>query len=197
VPLNVTLRIDGQVVEGSATIATIANYLIEVDAGVSIPGDSVSVSIDDEPVAGAVLFYPDPEDSTIGLIRFNRSLSEGPHELAVRAGSANVFRYDLMVSLAPGLRHVINYPNPFTESTSFVFENDVEINEGRIDIYTVSGKRVRRLVVPSSPPGRNTVYWDGRDQAGGAIANGVYLYVISVTQRGQSSTIRGKLARIE
>jgi len=63
----------------------------------------------------------------------------------------------------------------------------------------VSGKKVRRLPIPSTarPPGRNTVFWDGRDGSGGALANGTYLYVINVKQRGGSATARGSISKIE
>jgi hypothetical protein len=197
VPSNMTLMVNGQLVETGAIIPARADFLIELENPVYFPVDSLSVTIDDAPVNGADYTHPSPEDSTIWNIRFTRTLSDGTHELVVRAGSSSEFRYELVVSSEVGLRNVINYPNPFEDVTSFMFENEVEINEGRIDIFSVTGKRIRRLTIPPSPPGNNAVYWDGRDQAGGTIANGVYLYVIKVTQRGQSSTIRGKLAHLE
>jgi hypothetical protein len=45
----------------------------------------------------------------------------------------------------------------------------VEITDGAINIYTVSGKKVRRLDIPPGArlPGQNAVFWDGRDTAGG------------------------------
>jgi len=95
---------------------------------------------------------------------------------------------------------VINYPNPFArDGTRFVYSNEVEIENGTIDIYTVSGKKVRRLDIPTGArlPGQNSVFWDGRDTAGGAIANGVYLYVINVHQRSGNATVRGTTHKIE
>jgi hypothetical protein len=196
---SVSVTVNGRVVQSGATIPSRSDFLVEVSLPVFVPSDSVSVSLDDMPVTDIALSHPAPEDSTTWLIRFSRSLQDGSHELVVRAGSANEFRYELQVSSAVGLRHVMNYPNPFRDATSFIYDNDVEISDGRIDIFTVSGKRIRRLDIPptSSQPGQNAVYWDGRDHSGGTIANGVYLYVITVTQRGKSSTVRGKLARIE
>jgi len=41
------------------------------------------------------------------------------------------------------------------------------------------------------------VFWDGRDGAGEAIANGTYLYVIRVNQRGGSATVRGSLSKLQ
>ena len=196
---SVTLSVNGRVVQSGETIPAQADFLVELSLPVVVPEDSVSVTLDDVPVSDAVLSHPASDDSTTWLIRFSRSLPDGTHELVVRAGAPNIFRYSLVVSSAVGLRHVMNYPNPFTDVTSFVYTNDVEISDGRIDIFTLSGKRIRRIDIPpdATAPGENTVFWDGRDQAGGSIANGVYLYVITVTQRGGSSTTRGKVSRIE
>jgi hypothetical protein len=195
---SVTVAVNGRTVQSGDIVPATGDYRVEIKLPVVIPEDSVSVAVDDEPVLDAGFSHPSPEDSTTWLIRFTRTLSEGTHRLVVRAGTANHFVYDLTVSTEAGLRYVVNYPNPFKDTTSFIYTNDVELSDGRIDVFTVSGRRVRRLEIPpeSRQPGRNTVFWDGRDASGGDLANGVYLYVIRVTQRGQDSTIRGKLARI-
>ena len=65
--------------------------------------------------------------------------------------------------------------------------------------YTTSGKKITRIDIPTGArlPGQNAVYWDGRDSANDEVANGVYLYIVTVEQRGRQSTITGKMARIE
>jgi flagellar hook assembly protein FlgD len=79
-----------------------------------------------------------------------------------------------------------------------MYSNQSEITDGSIDIYTVSGKRVRSIEIPSTSrfPGSNAVFWDGRDGAGDQLANGTYLYVIKVKQSGGSATVRGKLSKL-
>lgn len=196
---TVSLSVNGRVVESGAIIPPTSDFLVEVKLPVAVAGDSIRTILDDEPVADAVISQPTPDDSTTWNVTFTRTLDPGAHRLVVQAGSANEFVYDLVVSSKKGIFRVINYPNPFADVTSFIYSNDVPIDDGRIDIYTVSGRRVRRLVIPptATQPGENVVTWDGRDEAGGAIANGVYLYVITVSQGGESSTVRGKLSRIE
>lgn len=200
---RVSLTVDGRMVESGDIIPPTADYVVELTTPVFIPADSVALTIDDDPVSDKILSHPTPDDSTTWLIQFTRTLTPGPHELVVRAGSGNVFRYNLVVSSTVGLMQVFNYPNPFTDTTTFLYRNEVEISDGHIDIFTVSGKRVRRLAIPpearqvTSAGRQNAVFWDGRDESGGMLANGVYLFVISVTQRGQSTTTQGKLARIE
>jgi len=195
---SVTLSVNGRTVQSGDVIPGKGDYLVQLKLPVVVPQDSVSVTIDDDPVLDATLNHPSQDDSTTWLIRFSRNLPDGEHVIVIQAGVSNRFEFDLRVSSEVGLRAVLNYPNPFEETTTFFFTNDVEISDGTIDIFTVSGRRVRRLVIPpeSRAPGQNTVFWDGRDGAGSEIANGVYLYVIKIKQGGKTSTIRGKLAHI-
>ena len=81
------------------------------------------------------------------------------------------------------ISNLLNYPNPFTTSTAFVFTlTGSEIpQEFKIQILTVTGKIVREITkqeLGSLKIGKNiTEYkWDGTDQFGQRLANGVYLY---------------------
>jgi hypothetical protein len=75
------------------------------------------------------------------------------------------------------------YPNPFSSSTRFVFTlTGNEIPEDmKIQIMTVTGKVIREITKSEIGPihiGNNkTDYaWDGTDEFGDRLANGVYLY---------------------
>jgi hypothetical protein len=48
-----------------------------------------------------------------------------------------------------------------------------------VSIYTVSGRRVLRAET-SGFAGRNAFRWNLRDEAGDAVANGIYLVVLEV-----------------
>jgi len=67
-----------------------------------------------------------------------------------------------------------NYPNPFNPSTLISFQLPVN-SEVKIAIYSITGQRVRELVNGEMAAGVQTVYWDGRDQAGEVVAAGMYL----------------------
>jgi hypothetical protein len=93
---------------------------------------------------------------------------------------------------------LFNYPNPFTTSTHFLL-NLTDPADVEIDIFTVSGKRIRRLK-ESEDAGEAWVLWDGRDSVGDTIANGTYLYVARVTFVGLDRppvVLRGKVVKIE
>jgi flagellar hook assembly protein FlgD len=88
---------------------------------------------------------------------------------------------------------VINYPNPFSTSTRFVFTlTGSEIPEYfKIQIMTVTGKVIREIMRDELGPihiGRNiTEYaWNGRDEFGDQLANGVYLYRVLTKLNGQN-----------
>ena len=70
--------------------------------------------------------------------------------------------------------------------------------ELRIRIFTISGRRIKEIVVPPGQlaVGFNKVYWDGRDADGDEIANGYYFYQVTVTGQGKTESSIEKLAKI-
>ncbi len=97
------------------------------------------------------------------------------------------------VNSKPMISNLLNYPNPFTTSTAFVFTlTGSEIPQNmRIQILTITGKVVREITMDELGPihvGRNiTEYkWDGTDAYGDKLANGVYLYRVLTNLNGKS-----------
>ncbi len=93
----------------------------------------------------------------------------------------------------PMISDLFNYPNPFTTSTAFVFTvtgSQVPQNL-RIQILTITGKIVKEITKEELSDihiGRNiTAYkWDGTDQYGQKLGNGVYLYRVITNLDGKS-----------
>lgn len=87
---------------------------------------------------------------------------------------------------------VVNYPNPFTTSTQFVFTlTGSEIpSQFKIQIMTPTGKVVREIQKNELGPlhiGRNITEfkWKGDDQYGQPLGNGVYLYRVVTSLNGE------------
>lgn len=100
------------------------------------------------------------------------------------------------VQTKASVSNVLNYPNPFTSSTKFIFTlTGQEVPQNfKIQIMSVSGRVVRELTRADLGPiyvGRNvTDYaWDGTDQYGSPLANGVYLYRVSASNNDQKLDI--------
>ncbi|MEO6462840.1 MAG: FlgD immunoglobulin-like domain containing protein, partial [Candidatus Eisenbacteria bacterium] len=71
-------------------------------------------------------------------------------------------------------------PNPANSgrATSFTLAVPGSAAPGtrvRLDLYTVTGQRVRTLVDVPAVPGPLHVGWDGADDAGRTVAPGIYL----------------------
>jgi hypothetical protein len=91
----------------------------------------------------------------------------------------------------PAISSVVNYPNPFTTSTQFVFTitgSEIPSNM-KIQIMTPTGKIVKEILKSELGDlhiGRNiTEYkWKGDDQYGQMLGNGVYLYRVVTNLNG-------------
>jgi hypothetical protein len=133
-------------------------------------------------------------------INYMPSLPDGTYYLRVQAKdrsgnvSGNVeYNITFEVINKPTITHVLNYPNPFSTSTRFVFTlTGTEVPDYfKIQILTITGKIVRDLNKYDLGPihiGRNiTEYaWDGKDEFGDQLANGLYLYRVITQLSGKS-----------
>jgi len=91
------------------------------------------------------------------------------------------------------ISNVLNYPNPFSTSTAFVFTiTGSEVPQNiKIEILTITGKVVKQITEQELGPlhiGTNiTQYkWNGTDMYGQRLANGVYLYHVVTNLDGKS-----------
>ncbi|MEO7962227.1 MAG: hypothetical protein ABIR19_11805, partial [Ginsengibacter sp.] len=109
-----------------------------------------------------------------------------------RAGELD-YNITFRVISKPMISNMLNYPNPFTTSTAFVFTvtGSVVPQNIRIQILTVTGKIIREITKEELGPlhiGRNITEfkWDGTDMYGQKVANGVYLYRVLTNLNGKS-----------
>ena len=78
-----------------------------------------------------------------------------------------------------------NYPNPFSSgaenlSTAISFQLSVN-GQVTLSIYSITGQLVRELINGEMVAGQHAINWDGRDHVGTAVAAGLYLYRLAVT----------------
>ncbi len=78
-----------------------------------------------------------------------------------------------------------NHPNPFNNETVIAYRL-AENEEVVIRIFDVTGRTVRTLLHGSQPAGEYALKWDGRDENGGLVASGIYLYQLK-TQAQQET----------
>ncbi len=78
----------------------------------------------------------------------------------------------------PGPRLDQNMPNPCNPGTMIRYQLPAP-GRIRLDLYDLSGRRVRTLVDGPRPAGEQAVLWAGDDDAGRPVASGIYLYVLT------------------
>jgi hypothetical protein len=94
---------------------------------------------------------------------------------SVGGGSRN----ELAGNSAPGFRMEPCAPNPFHSKALLSYSVDAP-SVVHIRIYDQAGKIVRTFSEKAGQAGRYQVAWYGRNQAGGMLANGVYVAGITV-----------------
>lgn len=116
----------------------------------------------------------------------------GKDALGNPAGAAP-YRVGFKIITKPMISNMLNYPNPFTTSTAFVFTiTGSEVPQNiKIQILTITGKVVREITKEELGPlhvGQNITEfkWNGTDMYGQRLANGVYLYHVVTNLNGQS-----------
>jgi hypothetical protein len=80
-----------------------------------------------------------------------------------------------------------NYPNPFNPETWIPFRL-AENLEVKIRIYDIQGRLVRELALGGLEAGvyeqrDKAAHWDGRNEQGEQVANGVYIYQMVADQK--------------
>ncbi len=143
------------------------------------------------------------DDYTKGEVRYPfHSLAEGRHEIKVQAWdiannpAEGYTEFVVANSEKLALEHVLNYPNPFTTSTYFMFEHNQAGTEMdvMVQIYAVSGKLIKtleeRIISTGYRLGKGDgIQWDGRDDFGDPLAKGVYLYKVKVRSVNTGDTV--------
>ncbi len=131
-------------------------------------------------------------------------LEDGIHTLAVQAKDASgnkaadkPYTISFEVVNASSITHFYPYPNPFSTACRFVFTlTGAEVpDQLMIRILTVSGRIVREIGLQEFGPiqignNQSSFVWDGTDQFGDRLANGVYLYKVTARVRGQAIPLR-------
>ncbi len=114
-----------------------------------------------------------------GDLSISQSMVEAHYESGVDSLARSVSDQPAPVALTPKTFALSqNYPNPFNPTTtiSIALPNDSPV---KLEIFDISGRKVRTLVSGSLPAGRHEIVWDGRNAAGTSVSSGVYLYRIN------------------
>lgn len=168
-----------------------------------VGAEDLDFLIDETPVA----FRADPVAPTGNrsrdwVLRLQEDLPKGrASTLGVRIAQPDGFDYRRTRMVTTEARNEIlelyNVPNPFQDETWFFYLLGAPAERVEIRIYSTSGKLIRTLrnlpsrQIASDPPAR----WDGLDEDGDPVANGLYFYKLNVQGADWSQSRIEKVAR--
>lgn len=141
----------------------------------------------------------EPQNKRFKIIWPSEFTSDGTYTLMVqgtdRSGNLSgdiEYRVSFEIIHESSITNMMNYPNPFSTSTRFVFTltGSEEPDDILIQIMTVTGRVVKEINEDELGPihiGRNITEfaWDGTDEFGDPLANGVYLYRVKAKINGE------------
>ena len=72
-----------------------------------------------------------------------------------------------------------NYPNPFSNSTNISFNIPRTYKTVQVKIYNIKGQLVKTIDSNNTDQLSDEVVWDGKDDLGRTLSNGIYLYQLT------------------
>lgn len=127
-----------------------------------------------------------PTNNLQATVIYKPKLSDGEHKF-------DYVSFDNSGNYADSVSHLLivnpnltivslhNFPNPMKNGTTFIFNltGGSVPTSCKLKIFTVAGRTIKTFDIPANI-GINQVFWDGRDNDGDYIANGVYFYKLIV-----------------
>lgn len=129
-------------------------------------------------------------------------LTPGSHEFRLKVwdlhDNSSEATLNVVVADEVFLAQVRNYPNPFVDETWFTLAHagDDGNFDLTIEIFDMLGRHVDRIEkrVSSVEGAIEPVRWDGHDQSGQQLRNGIYLYRLTLTdEKGMSRSVSQRL----
>jgi hypothetical protein len=221
-PPVVDITVEGQVFTNKGEVPSVPHLhaVIQDENGIDITPGKTIVKIDNRTLAPSEYVMLDSgRTSTTVNLRMEPSLSDGTHAITIQATDDNGLtntppkELDVHVSKDFSIGLLGSYPNPFTRDMFIAYEirGIAYAISVSLDIYTVSGRRITTMTtdgVVGSPGffrggtgtptslGYHEVWWNGLDDNGAEVANGVYFYRFAVNTGDATREIKGKFARV-
>lgn len=196
-----------QTIDSPVMLATLNDF-----HGINTSGNGIGHSITailDEDYSNIInlndFFKPDVDSYKGGKIEYPfYNLSDGSHTLTVKAwdnynnSGEKTIEFFINRNADLNIHQIYNFPNPFKNSTTFTFDHTRpgEELDLRLEIYDLAGRLVQSYenTVTSEVTSIPFLTWDGNDLQGNRLRNGVYIYLLKVTDSsGNVATKQQKL----
>ena len=180
--------------------------------GINVSGNDIGHNLTavldgnvEEPYVLNNYYQTAPNTYQYGYLTFPISgLAEGKHSITVTAWDVNdnmgegTVDFVVINGQVVDIQQLGNYPNPFTNTTNFVFEHNHpgEQLDVQIEIYNVAGALVKNIDETITPSDSRTseISWDGTNNNGARLPSGIYVYRLNLTtEKGFKSSAYQKL----
>lgn len=172
-------------------------------AGVQRGDELFYMILDGDTVSDDLITWNDTTATSSSMTAmFEPDLETGQHTMKIFAsdnhGNSSTYETQFEVRGNFGFEWAINYPNPFASNTTISYVlTGVTDDFTEIKIYTVSGRLIRTLRdTERATANYRTQKWDGRDEEGSEVANGVYFARIVAKQGDQEIEETIKIAKV-
>ncbi len=191
------------------------------DNGISTDTASIELTLNGQSIPAANYTVVDTAQTpTATSISYRPRLESGTHILCATLTDCNGNRSErtciqFEVSTQLELRLLGTFPNPFAEEMFVAYEllGTSNVDEVELRFYTASGRSIRRMLFPTTSPveafgflrggtglptapGYHEIWWDGTDEDGRPVANGIYFYRLRVRAGETTLERRGSVARL-
>ncbi len=205
---SLSITIDGADILDGDFVSSNPKIVMQLNDQTLLPitdPSSIAVTMNDTAVTTGLNYHFNNSNPKV-IVDYDPKLPDGDYILNVKgknalgtvtdtAGLTRHFR----VNSQAQLMDVYNYPNPFARDTYFTFKLTQLPDELKIRIFTVTGRLIKEIVKKSFELNYdfNRIHWDGRDQDGDNIANGVYFYKMVMKKGNITQNVVQKLAIIK
>jgi len=210
---NLAITFDGTDILDNDFVSSDPKIVMELNDKTLLPitdPSSVTVTLNTSTVTDSVitsgLNYHFNSTNPKVVVEYDPKLPDGDYIMNVKGKNAlgtvtdsvGLTRHFRVNSQAQ-LMDVYNYPNPFARDTYFTFKLTQLPDELKIRIFTVAGRLIKEISKKSFELNYdfNRIPWDGRDQDGDYLANGVYLYKMIMKKGNITQNVIQKLAVIK
>ncbi|MFH1681340.1 MAG: C25 family cysteine peptidase, partial [Candidatus Eisenbacteria bacterium] len=189
--LPITLAVGGASIEDGDFVASTSTLRAAADFPGDLPAAETEFLLDGVPIETDSLRR---EGSGRWIATAAMEAGGGVHTVAFRAGA---FSASKEVRVENQLRIVdpLVHPNPAMEGAGFYYQLSLPADEVKVEIFTITGRRIRVLPSLSGRAGynENPGAWDGRNQDGDRVARGVYPFRVVASRAGERAEAIGKI----
>ncbi len=190
----------------NAKISTNALLLVRLkdESGINISGAGLGHDLvaklrraegEEERIVLNDFYVADKDTYQSGEVRYHfTNLTPGHYTMNIEAYDVYNNRSNTRLTFEVGtpkkaeISNLLNYPNPFTSTTSFYLDatRPGQAVQVQIQIFTPDGLLVRNLQFMEANPAYRLgpYFWDGKDEYGRVIGRGVYFYRVRLLYKG-------------